>query len=63
MRQDWRLRCQAQELWPQLRAMGSHGRVWSGGVTDQGGGSSGFGGAEGGLEGKRGDESHSWRLD
>lgn len=32
-------------------------------MTNQDGGSSGFGGAEGGLEGKRGDERHSWRLD
>lgn len=42
---------------------GGHGRVWSRGVTNQDGGSSGFGGAEGRLEGKRGAGSHSWRLD
>lgn len=42
---------------------GGRGRLWSRGVTDQDGGSSGFGGAEGRLEGKRGAGSHSWRLD
>lgn len=54
MRQGWGQGCQAQELSPQLGAMGSHGRVLSRRVTDQDCGPSGCGGAENGLEGQEG---------